>query len=84
MTWYFDPTSDTFDLYDHTGAQVASDVEFSGVWSDPPGFPKQVVYDEMDAIAVQAYQDAGGTVDLYVLQTLRHAIFDLIEEGTPP
>jgi len=76
MTWHFDPSGKTIDVYDHTGTQVASDRPFSGVWSDIPGEVLAVMNEQ----AVAAFE-SGDT--LYTLQTLRHAAFELVEEGTP-
>jgi hypothetical protein len=76
MTWYFDPEGSTMDVYDHTGTLVAESRAFNGVWSDVP----DEVLVVMDEEAVAAFQ-AGD--NQYVLQTLRHAAFELVEEGTP-
>lgn len=78
MTWYFNPSGTTVDVYDHTGTLVASGREFSGRWTDEP---PQVVYDVMDEEAVSAYEN-GDTMRM--LQCLRHGAFGLVEEGTPP
>jgi hypothetical protein len=82
MTWYFDPSGTTFDLYDHTGTKVRKNVEFGGTWSGD--FPRNAVFDEMYDVTQQSYADAGGVVDEYVLLVLAEALFEQIEEGTPP
>jgi len=76
VTWYFDPSGETVDVYDHEGSLVAEGKEFYGSWSGVP----DVVFTVMDEQAVEAFQN-GDT--MYVLQTLRHGAFELIEEGNP-
>lgn len=78
MTWYFNPSNTTMDVYDHTGALVAQDREFGGAWSGD--FPDKVL-EVMDETAVEEFQANGITI--YALQCLRHGAFELIEEGTP-
>lgn len=80
MTWYFDPTKETFDLYDHEGTLVASGVEFSGSWSDPPGY-QQAVLDQMSTMARDYYATNGW--DGYLLAAMADVWFGQIEEGTP-
>lgn len=82
MTWYFDPERETFDLYDHEGTKVREDVEFGGGWSGD--FPRDAVFSEMYDIAAESYADAGGSADEYTLLVLAEALFEQIEEGTPP
>jgi hypothetical protein len=77
MTWYFDPSGTTVDIYDHTGALVAEDREFSGSWSDPPGYPQvvlEVMRESMDGNQPSAYNQT----------LLADAATGNIEEGTPP
>lgn len=76
MTWYFDPTDQTIDVYDHTGSIVADGRPIDGSWSR---FPDDVL-EIMDLEAVAAFERNDMA---YVLQTLRHGAFELIEEGTP-
>lgn len=78
MTWYFDPSGETFDLYDHNGDLVAEGVVFSGSWTDEC---PQEVYEEIDKEAVKAYRNNNTS---RMLQCLRHGAFELIEEGIPP
>lgn len=80
MTWYFDPSGATFDLYDHEGAQVATAVPFDGTWPNPPGYP-QAVLDEMNGLA-RSYYAANGWDD-YLLAAMADVWFGQIEEGTP-
>lgn len=81
MTWYFDPSGRTIDVYDHTGSLVREDVEFGGSWEGD--FPRNVLLDIMYQEAKASYNDAGGAVTQYVLLTLAEATFEQIEEGTP-
>lgn len=81
MTWHFDPSGDTFDLYDHTGAEVSSDIPLSGGWPDPPGYPQEVL-DEMNSLARDYYATNGW--DSYLLAAMADVWFNQIEEGTPP
>lgn len=80
MTWYYDIAADnsSMDVYDHTGALVAS-VPNDGSGFELPGD----VLDVMHGEAVDAFQAAGGTVDQYVLYVLADAAFEQIEAGTP-
>lgn len=80
MTWYFDPSGQTFDLYDHEGALILSDVPFDGTWSTPPGYPQEVL-DEMNTLARNYYATNGW--DGYLLSALADVWFEQIEEGTP-
>lgn len=77
MTWYFDPTGTTMDVYDHEGALVAQDRSFSGRWSDPPGYP-----DEVLEVMRESFQTGGPSA--YNQALLRDAATENIEEGTPP
>lgn len=76
MTWLFDPSGTTMDVYDHEGTLVASDRSFSGRWTDPPGFP-----DEVLDVMQESFQTGGPTA--YNQQLLRDAALNNIEEGTP-
>lgn len=80
MTWYYDIADDggSMDVYDHTGA-LAETIQNDGSGFTTPHDVLDVMYDE----AVQAYNDAGGSVDMYVLMCLADAAFEQIESGTP-
>ena len=76
MTWSFDPSGETVDIYDHTGSLVAEGREFSGVWSDHP--------DVVATVALEAVTDAIDTADLpYALTAVADLAAGNIEEGTP-
>lgn len=84
MTWHFDPTNQTADVYDHTDSVVATDVPVTswtidndGNIQDPPTSVLQVMEDEI----VAEFQ-ANGTSNRF-LQILRDAVFLNIQEGTP-
>lgn len=81
MTIWFDASYETFDLYDHTGVEIASDVPYSPPWSDSPGYPEEVL-DKLYDVATDYYAANGW--DDYLLQLLADVWFDQIEEGTPP
>ena len=80
MTWHHSVSSDgsSMDVWDHTGSLITT------MQNDGSGFNKNDVLDVMFDAAVAAYQDAGGTVDDYVLRCLADAAFEQIEEGIPP
>lgn len=80
MTVYFDASGTSFDLYDHTGTQVATDVPFSGTWRPPD--PPQEVLDELYTLAKDYYSQNGW--DGYLLEAMADVWFNQIEEGTPP
>lgn len=76
MTWYFDPSGTTLDVYDHTGSKVASNREFSGVWSNFP--------DEVLTVMQEEAEDAVANNDTTrALYCVAYAAFEDIEEGTP-
>ena len=78
MTWYFEPSETAMGIYDHTGAEVAADREFGGVWSaDYPDEVLSVMQSEAEA-AVSAGDIARA------LLIVSQAAFEDIEEGTPP
>jgi len=66
-----------------TGAYAAimAGVPFTGEWSDPPGYPPEVL-DKMDSLARDYYAQNGW--DDYLLSALADVWFEQIEEGTPP
>jgi len=76
MTWYFDPSSDSIDVYDHTGALVAEGRAFSGAWSGTPDMVYEVMADEARKAA------AAGNLE-YAAAVFADGIADDIEEGTP-
>lgn len=86
MTWLFDASGNTMDVYDQEGNLVAADRVFgsndpdndNGSWSGD--FPDEVL-EVMDETAVAEFQASG--ITMYALQILRHAAFEKIEEGTP-
>lgn len=80
MTIHFHPHGETFDLYDNSGEEIASDVPFSGTWSPPD--PPQEVLDELKDLAENYY--AANGMDGYLLSNLADVWFNQIEEGTPP
>jgi len=76
MTWYYVPSGQTLDVYDHTGTLVRENVSFSGTWSDVP----DPVYDCM----ADAAREAAARGDLgYAAEAFADAIADDIEEGEP-
>ena len=76
MTWYFDPDSDTIDIYDHTGSLVAEGRAFSGAWPDYPPVVATVVDEEVT--------EAIDAADLpYALTAVADLAAGNIEEGTP-
>jgi hypothetical protein len=76
MTWWFDPTNQTIDIYDHTGALVAEGREFSGVWSDYP--------DVVTTVGNEEVAEAIDSADLpYALTATADLAAGNIEEGTP-
>jgi len=76
MTWYFSPSSESLDVYDHTGTLVREDVGFSGAWSDVP----DPVYNCM----ADAAREAAARGDLaYAAEVFADAIADDIQEGRP-
>lgn len=85
MTWYFDPSGKTMDVYDHNGSLVAQDRDYGRLvdgemvytWE---GEAPQEVYKVMDEEAVKAFPDD----TIRILQLLRHGSFELVEQGTPP
>lgn len=78
MTWHFTASGESITVYDHTGAIVATDREFGGVWT---GDYPDVVLEVMDAEAKAAY--AEGDTER-AIQCLRHGAFELIEHDEPP
>lgn len=75
MTWYFDPSGDTMDVYDHTGAKVASGREFGGGWNgDYPSEVLDVMYENLEGDQPSAYNQS----------LIAAASCEQIEEGTPP
>jgi len=76
MTWHFDPTGTTVDIYDHTGALVAVRLPFPGSWSDVPDVVYEVMADEARKTA------AAGDLE-YAAAVFADGIADDIEEGTP-
>jgi len=76
MTWYYNPSAETVDVYDHTGTLVRESVGFSSTWSDVP----EPVYDCMADAAREAA--AGGNLE-YAAEVFGDAIADDIEEGQP-
>ena len=75
MTWYFDTSDTTMDVYDHTGALVAESREFGGSWSgDFPNEVLAVMRESMDGDQPSAYNQA----------LLSDAATENIEQGTPP
>jgi hypothetical protein len=78
MTWHFDVSGDTFDLYDHNNDRVRSNVSFSGSWTG--SCPDEILL-VMEEVAVAEYQSNGFSD--YLMALLRDAIFDNIEIGTP-
>ena len=85
MTWNHKTTDDgsKMRVWDHNA--VAGDAPLQTVPLETPRTrnDEQVVLDVMFDAAVTAYQDAGGTVDDYVLRTLADAAFEQIERGEP-
>jgi len=77
MTWYFKPSETTLSVYDHTGAQVATDQEFGGTWSGTP----DVIYEIM---ADEARKAVGNGDISYAAEVFADGIADDIEQGTPP
>jgi len=76
MTWYYTPTGETLDVYDHTGTLVRESVAFSGAWSNVP----DPVYNCM----ADAAREAAARGDLeYAAEVFADAIADDIKEGTP-
>jgi hypothetical protein len=76
VTWYFDPSGTTVDIYDHTGSLVAEGREFAGIWSDYPDVVATVVTEEV----TQAI-DTGNLP--YALVAVGDLAAENIEEGTP-
>lgn len=76
MTWFFDPSGNTIDVYDHEGTIVVEDRAFSGSWDDPPGYPQEVLTVMREAME-------GDQPSAYNQSLLADAATDNIEEGTP-
>jgi type II secretory pathway component PulF len=76
MTWLFDPSDETVDIYDHTGSLVDEGREFAGAWSDYPDVVATVVTEEV----TQAI-DTGNLP--YALVAVADLAAENIEEGTP-
>jgi len=75
MTWYWE-ASDTLDVWDHNGTQVADSREFSQRWTGTPD----------EVLAVMREEAAAAIVNLdteYAVCTLAAAAFEDIEEGAP-
>lgn len=75
MTWYFDPSGTTMDVYDHEGDLVAEEYEFSGSWTD--GYPNEV-------LTVMRETMEGDQPSAYNQSLLADAATGNIEQGTPP
>jgi hypothetical protein len=76
VTWYFTASGTTLDVYDHTGAQVATDREFGGTWTGTPDIVYEIMAEEARA--------AVGNGDIpYAAEVFADGIADDIEEGTP-
>lgn len=75
MTWYFDPSGTTMDVYDHTGDRVATGREFGGSWSGD--FPDEV-------LVVMRETMKGNQPSAYNQTLLADAATENIEQGTPP
>jgi len=86
MTWYYQigDGSDVLKVWDHTQDPAVDSplrtVENSGAGFRLPHDVLDVMYDE----AVQAYNDAGGSVDDRALLILADAAFEQIEEYGEP
>lgn len=66
------------EIYDHTDTLIRT-LTNSGEGFAIPGDILKV----MDEEAMAVVTSGGSLTDTYVLQTLRHAAFELIEEGQP-
>lgn len=80
MTWHFDPSGETFDLYDHTGNLVASDVPFSGSWSD---YPPEVTAKMREIWEGEVNLGNSPVMSEYAGRLLMHMVEGDIEGGTP-
>jgi hypothetical protein len=83
MTWYFDPSGTTMDVFDHTGAKVREDYEFSGAWSGqhPDAIPK-IMREEAEANSNVGSGNAPIATE-YAVLTLLDWLAEDIEKGTP-
>jgi hypothetical protein len=77
MTWYFDPSGTTMDVYDHTGAIVREGYEFGGGWTGTPDIVYEIMADE-------ARKAVGNGNIAYAAEVFADGIADNIEQGTPP
>lgn len=89
MTWYFDPSGETFDLYDHTGSKVRSNVQMADPsWQDfdagiDPGAPPELRQEMRDIWEQEANLGNSPVMSVYAGKTLMHMMDGPIEEGTP-
>lgn len=85
MTWYFDPTDTTMDVYDHTGTLVAEAVEFGGSWTG--AYPTAIRDVMLDHAREQSnLGDANSespAASAYTVETMLALLADDIERGTP-
>lgn len=78
MTWYFDPSGTSLDVYDHDGVKVASGREFVGSWRGR--FPSEV----LTIMQEQAEAAIANSNNEYAIKTVLEMAGENIEEGTPP
>ena len=76
MTWNFDATGETVDLYDPDGNLVSESVEFSGAWSE---YPQAELRDE---VASHLTSDAPASTEQAVLWAFQWLAGD-VQEGIP-
>lgn len=77
MTWRFDPSAETVDLYDPNGNLVAEEISFSGSWS---GYPREELRTE---VAAHLASDALLSTEQAVVWAFQWLSGD-VEKGTPP
>jgi len=76
MTWHFDPSGETVDVYDPDGNVVGEDLAFSGSWS---GHPADDLRDDIAAHLVETGRQDTETALLWAFEWLAGDV----EEGTP-
>jgi len=76
MTWFFDPSGETVDLYNPNGDLVAEDIAFSGSWATSP--PEEL----RTEVAAHLTGSAPLSTEQAVLWAFEWLSGD-VEEGTP-
>lgn len=77
MTWFFDLSGETMDVYDHNGNLVQADIDIGGSWVGD--YPNGVLELMADTANEEWENDQP-----YARRCVTQAIREDIEEGTPP